>query len=164
MLGHIIMRNLKIIFLLVAFHLLVVFYSPSCGTTSFEEDWEFISRQIVGLDSIAAVSSGSNFVYTDTVRSIDTLSLRIYSHEINGDKFDNDTLIVIMNLSGVDLTLYADIYDWGGSGTMPPTNLWPTGLSGNTLDLPPPISTGNFISTLHQPDGSIKLDTIIVIQ
>ena len=30
--------------------------------------------------------------------------------------------------------------------------------------LPPPFEIGNFISTLHQPDGSTKLDTIIVIQ
>lgn len=164
-LGHLIMKYKNFILLILTFHLYVVSYFFSCTTTtSSEEIWEFIGRRIVGIDSVSAILPGSDIVYTDTVRSVDTLSLRINSHSINGDKFENDTLIVVRNLNGIDLTLYADIYKWIGSGVMPPTNLWPTGLSGNRLCLPPPFPLGNFISTLHQPDGNVKLDTIVVIE
>ena len=66
--------------------------------------------------------------------------------------------------SGVELKIEADIYDYTGCGTMPPTDLRPTGLPGNTLKLPPPFSVDNFITKLHQSDGSVKMDTIIIIR
>ncbi len=141
---------------------LPIFLVTYCSPTSYDDDWEFLGRQIVGIDSVSAVLINGTFAFTDTVRGIDTLSLFIHSHTINGDKFDHDSLRVVASSSGVDLTLHADIYDWRGSGAMPPTDLNPTGVQGHILKLPPPFSPGNFIATLHQPDNTVKLDTIVV--
>ena len=151
-------------FLILAFSILIVIYCGTSSLSSDDEDWEFLGRQTVGIDSVAAVLLNSNYVFTDTIRSADTLSLRIYTHTINGDKYERDSLSIVVKPSGVDLLLKADIYDYTGSSAMPPTDLNPTGLPGNTLELPPPFEIGNFISILHQPDGEVKLDTIIVIQ
>lgn len=158
------MKNSIKSLLILVFSIFIVIYSATCSLSSNEEDWKFLGRQIVGIDSVAAILPHSNNMFTDTVRSGDTLSLRIYTHTINGDKYERDSLSVIAYSSGVDLLLEADIYDYTGSGAMPPTDLNPTGIPGNTLEFSPPIDTGNFISTLHQPDGSLKFDTIIVIK
>jgi hypothetical protein len=143
---------------------IISLYFISCSTTSWDDNWEFLGRQIVGIDSVAAVLPNGTFEFTDTVKSTDTLSLYIYSHTINGDNYENDTLNVVASSSTVNLLLEADIYDFVGSGVMPPTDLWPNGLDGLTLDLPPPFEIGYFVSILHQPNGSTKLDTIIVIK
>ena len=83
----------------------------------------------------------------------------IESKGINGDRYDNDTLLIIRDSSSVELTIYADVYNWQGCGDMPPTALNP---KNGVFKLPPPFTPGYFIFKLHQPEGTTTLDTVIV--
>ena len=155
----------RLIFLLF---LLIVCLScvndPGCHKT-YEESWSFQGRQMVGFFSVRAVLSNQPGNFTDSILSADTMTLFIESKRVQGDSYRNDTLIVVKDSASVELSIYADAYNWQGCGIMPPTASNPTGLHVSPfLKLPPPFQPGIFLLKLHQTDGTITLDTIIVKQ
>lgn len=60
----------------------------------------------------------------------------------------------------LDLTVWARVDLWIGSGPMPPTGF--TVLHGGSYHEPPPFSVGDFEVVLWLPDGSTTVDTVLV--
>ena len=60
----------------------------------------------------------------------------------------------------LDLTVWARVDLWIGSGAMPPTDL--TVLWGDFYHEPPPFSVGDFEVVIWRPDGSTTVDTVLV--
>ena len=61
-----------------------------------EGKWDLIGRQMVKIDNISA---------PDTITTGDTMTVRIWSEKIEGDKFENDTVEVARDSSSVALSL-----------------------------------------------------------
>ena len=60
----------------------------------------------------------------------------------------------------LDLTVWARVDLWMGSGPMPPTDF--TVLDGDFYYEPPPFSVGDFEVVVWRPDGSTTIDTVLV--
>ena len=117
-----------------------------------EGRWDFVGRRMVEVDRISV---------PDTVGTDDTLTVRIWSDRVEGDMFENDSVAVTRGFSCVALSLWADVYEWAGTGEMPPTDLWP--MNGDPVTIAPPFYEGILSITVYQPDSSAIEDTVIVV-
>ncbi len=115
------------------------------------EEWRDIGLQIVPIDSIAM---------QDIVHMSDTLAIEFWSGSLT-DKpefshFETDT-----DSAHIEITAWAQVYQWIGCGPVPPVNQ--VILEGDTLNIPPLSQAGHCEVVVHQPDGTALVDTVAVL-
>lgn len=96
-----------------------------------------------------------------TIGISDTLSVQLWaslSEPTGRPTFSH--FEVVRAAHGLDLTVWARVDLWIGSGPMPPTSLMV--LDGYSYREPPPFSVGDFEVVIWQPDGSTLVDTVLV--
>ena len=96
-----------------------------------------------------------------TIGILDTLALQLWAslYEPTGRPTFSH-FEVVRSDHRLDLTVWARVDLWIGSGPMPPTSF--TVLDGDFYREPPPFSVGDFEVVIRQPDGSTTVDTVLV--
>ena len=136
---------------------IVVLLTVYCQSDD-EGKFEYRGRALIACDSIYA---------PDTILTTDTLFISVWSGSIwdlsdPGDKFENETIEIERDSSSASISILADIYDWVGSGSMPPTNLVP--YNAEPCTLMSVFKEGIFMLEGNNPDGSLLSDTIMVLR
>ena len=114
------------------------------------DQWEFMGKDKVDIDTI---------IFPDKISFNESLSIEIRGKQIRGDRFDNVNIDTERDSLSILISLYADIYDWVGCGTIPPTSLWPI----TDTVLLPPFNVGNLSLIANQSNGTDTIGTIVVL-
>lgn len=114
-----------------------------------DENWEYVGLRQVWVDTIDA---------PDTLSSVDTLTV-ILEEEGGCDRPEFSHVEAVPDSSRIDFTVWADCYEWSGSGAVPPTNtrVWCED------EIPPPYHAGPLLLVAHRPDNSAISDTVLVL-
>lgn len=93
----------------------------------------------------------------DTISSDDTLTVYIDgSTDPSGSLYDV-RFDAVRESHGLELTVWADVYEWIGSGPPPPC-----GVAWGEYKAAPPFPAGIFRVIVDQPDSSIMADSVYV--
>ena len=114
--------------------------------------WRDGGLHVAEVDSVAV---------PQTIGISDTLSVQLWAslyEPIGNPAFSH--FEVVRADHRLDLTVWAQVEVWIGSGPMPPTGF--TVLDGDFYHEPPPFSVGDFEVVIWQPDGSTTVDTVLV--
>lgn len=94
----------------------------------------------------------------ETIASDDTLSILLWGDTQPSGRLSLSEIEAVRESSGLELTVWAEVERWVGSGTVPPYD--------NTIrcnyQASPPFNAGNFRLVIHQPDGSQLVDSVLV--
>ena len=113
-------------------------------------NWRDGGLYVAEVDSVAV---------PQTIGISDTLSVQLWA-SLSMDRQAFSHFEVVRADHRLDLTVWAQVDVWIGSGLMPPTDF--TVLHGDFYREPPPFSVGDFEVVIWQPDGSTTVDTVLV--
>lgn len=106
--------------------------------------------QVVPIDSIAM---------QDTIGVSDTLAIAFWSGTLR-DKPEFSHFEIVTDPAHIEITVWARVFEWVGCGHMPPTNQ--RVLEGDGCSIAPPHQVGHCEVVVHQPEGTVLVDTVIV--
>ncbi len=128
---------------------LVVLLASGALTSCSEDNWTYLGLRQVWVDTIEA---------PDTLQTADTLTVAL---EGDGwcDRPEFSHVETVRDSCRVAFTVWAECYDWSGSGPMPPTY--------TRVDcepqVPPPFNPGELLLVAYRPDSSTVNDTVQVV-
>ena len=96
----------------------------------------------------------------DVASANDTLTLIIVGAPRTGGNPTLDRIDAVPDSSRVELTIWARVKKWVGSGTMPPYDTTVRCV----YSIPPPLETGYYYVIIHQSDGSTFVDSVLVVE
>ena len=98
----------------------------------------------------------------DTIQASDTLVVRLSAslNQPTGRPELSQLETSWTAASGLELTVWASVDLWVGSGPMPPTDL--EVLRNHELRVPPPFPADRFTVRIYQPSGVVETDTVVV--
>ncbi|MCU0612823.1 MAG: hypothetical protein MUE60_13680 [Candidatus Eisenbacteria bacterium] len=114
-----------------------------------DENWDYVGLRQVWVDTIDA---------PDTLQVADTLAVSLRGWG-GCDRPEFSHVDAVRDSLQLDLTLWADCYEWSGSGAKPPTDtsVW------CEHKVSPPFYPGRLLLVAHRPDNSTVSDTILVL-
>jgi len=123
------------------------------GLTSCSEPtgpaWEYAGVHQVRVDYLQMPAS---------IAPADTLLVRLWGDTSPYGRLSLTEIEAVREPTRLDLTIWAGVEVWAGSGTMPPFD----GSLQCDYKAPPPFEAGQFRVVIHQPDGSQWVDTLLV--
>jgi hypothetical protein len=131
------------------FVLLVLLAGCALISCSENEDWYHEGLRQVWVDSIGA---------PDSLHMADTLVVMLWG-EGGCSRPDFSHIETVRDSFRINLTVWADCYEWTGSGHMPPTNIWVDCES----KIPPPFYPGRLLLVAYRPDSTTVSDTVAVV-
>jgi hypothetical protein len=94
----------------------------------------------------------------ETIASDDTLSILLIGDTLPMGRLSLDRIDVVRDTMGIELTVWAKVEKWVGSGIVPPYDHM-IHCDYNAL---PPFNKGQFRVVVHQPDGSQLVASVLV--
>jgi hypothetical protein len=142
-------RSIRLAVSLIAYAIALTLLSCSDSTGPCQ-DWRDSGLQIVPIDSIAV---------QDTIGINDTLFVTFWSGVLE-DKPEFSHFDTVCDPAQIEITAWAQVYEWVGCGPMPPVNQ--VLFEGHRLSIPPPHQPGHLEVVVYQPDSTVLADTVVV--